>query len=130
MSNRSFFSKILCFSQPEFQTFFAHSFIMEIGLQHFIYNRHNLEPILRGQQELGAHNDVVEFQQNKISTFKWTHHGTRPMGFGFLKSVTTFKLWNQLSIRITLKLWCNVQFVLKLQRMISPMDGIGLTILR
>jgi hypothetical protein len=57
---------------------------MEIGLQHFIYNRRNLEPILRGQQELGAHTDVVEFQQNKISTFKWTHHGTRPMGFGFL----------------------------------------------
>ena len=55
---------------------------MEIGLQHF--NRRNLEPILRGQQELGAHTDVVEFQQSKISTFRWTHHGTRPMGFSFI----------------------------------------------
>lgn len=82
--NRGFFSKILGFSQPEFQTFFAHSFIMEFALQHFVYDRDSLVPILRGQQELGAHTDVVEFQGNKTSTFRWTHHGARPMGFGFV----------------------------------------------
>lgn len=39
-----------------------------------------MELILREQQELGAHTDVIEFQKGKISTFRWTHPGARPMG--------------------------------------------------
>jgi hypothetical protein len=54
---------------------------MDLTLQIFIYNRNNIAYILRGQQELGAHTDVVEFQPNKVSVFRWTHHGARPMGF-------------------------------------------------
>jgi hypothetical protein len=84
MLGSGFFRKILCFSQVDFQTFFAHSFIMDFALQYFIYDRTNLFPILRGQQELGAHTDVIEFQPGKISTFRWTHHGSRPMGFGIV----------------------------------------------
>lgn len=57
---------------------------MDLELQHFIYDRTNLVFILRGQQELGAHTDIIEFQSGKISTFRWTHHGSRPMGFGFV----------------------------------------------
>lgn len=53
---------------------------MDHVFQHFIYNWRNLAPILRDQQELGAHTDVVEYRLENISTFRWTHHGVRPMG--------------------------------------------------
>lgn len=55
---------------------------MDLGLQHFIYGRSNIAHIVRDQQELGAHTDVIEFQSRKTSTFRWTHPGARPMGFG------------------------------------------------
>jgi hypothetical protein len=84
LSKSGSFSKILCFSQPDFQTFFAHSFVMDIAIQHFIYNRSSLEPIIHGQQELGAHTDILEFRSDKLSTFRWTHHGARPLGFEFI----------------------------------------------
>ena len=58
---------------------------MDVGLQHFIYNRTNLSHILVDQQELGAHTDIVEFQSTKVSTFRWTHPGTRPMGVSISK---------------------------------------------
>jgi hypothetical protein len=75
----------LCFSQRDFQPFFANSFIMDVALQYYIYNRSNMGSILRDHQELGAHTDVIEIQPTNISTFRWTHHGARPMGFGFVK---------------------------------------------
>jgi len=84
MLDSGFFSKIFCFSQTDFQTFFAHSLVMDIAIQFFIYGRTNLASILRCQQELGAHTDIIEFQPKKTSTFRWTHHGSRPMGFGIV----------------------------------------------
>lgn len=79
--NSDLFGKILCFSQPNLQPFFTHTFFMDIALQHFIYKRTNLAHILQDQQELGAHTDIIEIQSRKISTFRWSHPGARPMGF-------------------------------------------------
>jgi hypothetical protein len=59
---------------------FTHTFIMDIGLQQFIYKRGKLSYTLRDHQELGAHTDIVEFRQDKVLTFVWTHPGARPMG--------------------------------------------------
>ena len=55
---------------------------MDPALQHFIYNQGNLAPVICDQQELGAHTDMIEFQSEKISTFRWTHPGACPMGYG------------------------------------------------
>jgi transcription elongation factor Elf1 len=55
---------------------------MNVALQHFIYNRTNLTHILQDEQELGAHTDIIEIQSKTISTFRWSHPGARPMGFG------------------------------------------------
>lgn len=62
---------------------------MEVALQHFIYDRYNLGSILRDHQELGAHTDVVEFLRNETITYRWTHHGSRPMGFELINQCTT-----------------------------------------
>ena len=96
---------------------------MEIGLQHFIYNHPSLEPILCGQQELGAHTNVVEFQQNRISTFKWTHHGMHLMGFGFINQCTACHHLQTLKPTVNRD---HTQIVMKCSIcMIFPMDGIG-----
>jgi hypothetical protein len=55
---------------------------MDIGLQHFIYNRTTLNHILLDRQDIGAHTDVIEFNPGKVQTYKWTHLGARPMGVG------------------------------------------------
>ena len=78
-------SKILFFTEPELQTFFTHTFIMDVGLQHSIYNHTNLSHIFTGQQELGAHTNIFEFQSTKVSTFRWMHLGTRLMGVSISK---------------------------------------------
>lgn len=84
---------------------------MDLALQTFVYNRSNLAYILRGQQELGAHTDIAEFQPEKVSIFRWTHHGARPMGFRViiqcagcqhlktLKPITDEKSSNQLLLK-------------------------------
>jgi hypothetical protein len=77
---RGLFSKIICFEQSDFQPSLAHSFVMDIALTNFIYDRLGLDSILRQHQELGAHTNVIEFQRGKVSTFRWTHPGARPMG--------------------------------------------------
>ena len=77
---RELFNKILCFSQPNFQPSFTHHFAMSFTLNHFIYDRINMVLILREQQILGAHTDVILFEPKVITTFKWTHPGARPMG--------------------------------------------------
>jgi hypothetical protein len=87
--NSDLFGKILCFSQPNLQTFFTHTFFMDVALQHFIYNRTNLAHILQDQQELGAHTDIIEIQPKKISTFRWSHPGARPMGFEIYNQCST-----------------------------------------
>ncbi|KAF8813074.1 hypothetical protein BYT27DRAFT_7085341, partial [Phlegmacium glaucopus] len=81
-ADTNLFSKILCFSQADFQPSFTHGFVMDIGLHLFIYNRIKLDHILQEQQELGAHTNIVEFQPGKTLTFMWTHPGARPMGVG------------------------------------------------
>ena len=53
---------------------------MTFTLNHFVYDRINMALILRDQQILGAHTDVILFEPTVITTFKWTHPGARPMG--------------------------------------------------
>jgi hypothetical protein len=53
---------------------------MSFTLNHFIFDRINMVLILREQQILGAHTDVILFEPKVITTFKWTHPGARPMG--------------------------------------------------
>lgn len=49
---------------------------------HFVFDQPNIEYFLREHQALGAHTDIIQFQSGKMTTFKWTHTGTRPLGFG------------------------------------------------
>ncbi|KAF8801925.1 hypothetical protein BYT27DRAFT_7114022, partial [Phlegmacium glaucopus] len=41
-----------------------------------------LENILRDHQNIGAHTDIVQFQHGNTTTFRWTHPGAHPLGFG------------------------------------------------
>ena len=77
---RGIFGKIICFEQSDFQPALTHSFIMDIGLSSFVYDRMKMGLILREHQELGAHTKVVQLEKEKTSTFMWTHPGARPMG--------------------------------------------------
>ncbi|EDR03103.1 uncharacterized protein LACBIDRAFT_307567 [Laccaria bicolor S238N-H82] len=77
---KDLFDKILCFSQPNFQPSSTHKFVMDLALQNYVHDRIGLINVLREQQALGAHTDVVLFQPNAITTFRWTHPGARPMG--------------------------------------------------
>ena len=67
--NSDLFGKILCFSQPNLQTFFTHTFFMDVALQHFIYNWTNLAHILQDQQELG----VTSSNSSDDSDYKQTY---------------------------------------------------------
>jgi len=53
---------------------------MDLALNHFIFDCINFALILRDQQVLGAHTDVIVFQPGVIKTFRWAHPGARPMG--------------------------------------------------
>ena len=77
---RDLFDKILCFSQPNFQPSTTHKFVMGLALQNYVHDRISLINVLREQQALAAHTDVVLFQPNTITTFRWTHPGACPMG--------------------------------------------------
>ena len=75
------FQKILCFSQDDFQPSATNKFIMDLTLSHFVFGRPNLDGFLREHASLGAHTDIIEFQAGKTTTFRWTHPGSRPLGF-------------------------------------------------
>lgn len=77
---RGLFDKILCFSQPNFQTSYTHQFVMELAQNQFVFDRINLFLVIRGQQVLGAHTDIILFQPEVVKTFRWTHPGARPVG--------------------------------------------------
>lgn len=53
---------------------------MDLALNQFVFDRINLFLVLRGQQILGAHTDIILFQPEVVKTFRWTHPGARPMG--------------------------------------------------
>lgn len=53
---------------------------MELAQNQFIFNRFSLFLVLRGQQVLGAHTDIILFQPDAIKTFRWTHPGACPAG--------------------------------------------------
>jgi predicted RNA-binding Zn-ribbon protein involved in translation (DUF1610 family) len=53
---------------------------MDLAANYFIMDRINMLHILRDQQALGAHTDIVIFNSKAITTFRWTHPGARPMG--------------------------------------------------
>lgn len=58
---------------------------MDWALYHFIYERLSLSSFLNDHQTLGAHTDIIQFEQKKTTTFRWAHPGTRPFGVGITK---------------------------------------------
>jgi hypothetical protein len=54
---------------------------MDWGLNHFLFDRPNIQHFLLDHQAIGAHTDIVQFEHGIIKTFKWTHVGARPLGF-------------------------------------------------
>jgi len=74
------FDKVLCFSQPNFQPSTTHKFVMDLALNQFVLDRINFINVIREHQALGAHTDIIVFQFDGISTYRWTHPGARPMG--------------------------------------------------
>lgn len=55
---------------------------MKWGLSHFVFDQRSIENLLLEHQNIGAHTDIVQFQSGKTHTFRWTHEGARPLGFG------------------------------------------------
>jgi hypothetical protein len=53
---------------------------MELALNQYVFDRINLFLVIRGQQVLGAHTDIILFQPEVVKIFRWTHPGARPMG--------------------------------------------------
>ena len=53
---------------------------MELAQNQFVFDRINLFLVLRGQQVLGAHSDIISFEPEVVKTFRWTHPGARPVG--------------------------------------------------
>lgn len=49
-------------------------------LTHFVFDQRNIKYILPEQQALGAHTDIIQFQEGNTTVFRWTHAGARPMG--------------------------------------------------
>jgi hypothetical protein len=58
---------------------------MDWAVSHFIYERLNITTFLSDHQTLGAHTDIIQFQPGVTTTFRWTHPGSRPFGFGVSK---------------------------------------------
>lgn len=85
------FEKILCFSQVDFQPSATHKFVMDLALSHFIFDRPKIENILHDHQNIGAHTDIVQFQASIVTTFRWTHPGARPLGYGIHNQCTNCK---------------------------------------
>ena len=65
--------------------------MMDVCLNHFVYERKQLSHVFQENQILGAHTDVVIFTNNKITTFRWTHAAIRPMGFQVSKQCPNTK---------------------------------------
>jgi len=78
--SRQVFEKILCFTQADFQPSVTHKFFMDWALSHFIHERRSLSTFLMDHQTLGAHTDIIQFQNKMTTTFRWTHPGIRPFG--------------------------------------------------
>ncbi|KAF8199436.1 hypothetical protein BJ912DRAFT_948987 [Pholiota molesta] len=74
------FGNVLAFTQPNLLPSLTFRFFNELGLNHFIYDRKTLKHLLRDNQILGAHTDVVQYKADSYTTFKWTHPILRPMG--------------------------------------------------
>jgi len=78
--SRQLFSKIIGFTQEHFQPFFSSRFLMDLSIQHFIFNCPTLRAVLQDHQGLGAHTDIVEITASTTTTFIWVHQGCRPFG--------------------------------------------------
>ena len=74
------FEKILCFSQPNFQTSTTHKFVMDLALNQFIFNCINFVHLIHEHQALGAHTDIIVFQATTVKTYRWSHPGAHSMG--------------------------------------------------
>lgn len=76
------FDSILGFAQGNFQPCSTHKFIQDLALFHFVFDQRHLQNFLLKQQAISVHTDIIQFQTSSIKTFKWTHVGARPLGFG------------------------------------------------
>jgi hypothetical protein len=76
------FEKILCFSQQDFQPSATHKSFMDWALSPFVFDRPKVEHLLCEHQALGAHTDIVQFKSGDTKRFRWTHPGSRPLGYG------------------------------------------------
>lgn len=54
---------------------------MDWAVSHFVYERLNIVTFLTDHQTLGAHTDIIQYQPEVTTTFRWTHPGSRPFGF-------------------------------------------------
>ena len=123
--NSGLFEKTLCFSQVNFQPSATHKFVMDLALSHFIFDRPKIENILHDHQNIGAHTDIVQFQAGIVTTFRWTHPGARPLGFGVYNQCLNCKRLktqtakpNDDHSKILLKCReCKAEFVFNLERL-------------
>ena len=76
---RKLFSKIIGFTQ-HFQPFFSSWFLMDLSIQHFIFNCPTLKAVLQDHQGLGAHTDIVEIMATTTTTYIWVHQSSHPFG--------------------------------------------------
>lgn len=98
---RQLFQDIFTFSQIEFQTAFAHSFLMDIGLHHFIYDSLDIRTILNDHPDLGAHTNIVNFQPGAATSYMWTHPSVRPMGTAIYNQCRKCYSLNHFRITVT-----------------------------
>ncbi|KIM36001.1 hypothetical protein M413DRAFT_32043 [Hebeloma cylindrosporum] len=86
-SNGSFFKQIFAFSQERFQIAHATSFLQDLMLKCYVYNKSKVEAILHQHQSLGAHSDIFLYHErptNEIYLCErliWTHEGVKPVGY-------------------------------------------------
>ncbi|KAF8950171.1 hypothetical protein BDZ97DRAFT_1934474 [Flammula alnicola] len=79
-SQSGLFSKIIAFSQTNFQIAFSTKFLMDYALNFFVFGKDNLLASLNDQQVLGAHSDVILIEKSAVRRLIWAHHGSRPFG--------------------------------------------------
>ena len=82
-----------------FQPAATHHFIMSWALPHLIFDRTFIKYLLPEQQALGAHTDIIQFQNGTTTTFRWTHPGARPMGMSITKQCPKCKKLKTRSVK-------------------------------
>jgi len=68
-------------------TSFTHTFIIDLAVNQFIYERLGITHTIHDHQALGAHTDIILFRPGIIQTFQWSHPAARPIGHDTSSSV-------------------------------------------